>query len=89
MRRPERLIFLLALSPRRRLEDALKTLDKSNGRINQKFVDCFNDWINRWDLIELNPSNRKYTWSNNQACPILTKVDRIFVSTDWVGAFLL
>jgi hypothetical protein len=27
MRRPGRLIFLLALSPRRRLEDALKTLD--------------------------------------------------------------
>jgi hypothetical protein len=26
MRRPGRLIFLLALSPRRRLEDALKTL---------------------------------------------------------------
>jgi hypothetical protein len=37
-------------------------------------------------LIELNPSNRKYTWSNNQACPILAKLDRIFVSNDWVVA---
>jgi hypothetical protein len=64
-------------------------VDKSNGRINQKFADCFNDWVNRWNLIELNPSNRKYTWSNNQACPILAKMDRVFVSTDWAGAFPL
>jgi hypothetical protein len=21
--------------------------DKSNGRINQRFVDCFNDWVNK------------------------------------------
>jgi hypothetical protein len=35
--------------------------DKSNCRIVQKFA----DWINKWGLIELNPSNRKYTWSNN------------------------
>jgi hypothetical protein len=64
-------------------------VDKSNGRINQKFADCFNDWVNRWGLIELNPSNWKYSWSNNQACPILAKLDRIFVSTNWAGAFPL
>jgi exonuclease III len=56
-------------------------VDKSNRRINKKFADCFNDWVNRWGLIELDPSNRKYIWSNNQACPILAKLDRIFVST--------
>jgi hypothetical protein len=61
--------------------------DKNNGRINQKFADCFNDWINRWGLMELDPFNRKYTWSNNQACPILAKLDRVFASTDWSGAF--
>jgi endonuclease/exonuclease/phosphatase family metal-dependent hydrolase len=37
----------------------------------------------------LNPSNRKYTWSNNQMNPILAKLDRIFVSTEWELAFPL
>jgi hypothetical protein len=40
-------------------------VDKSNNRVSQKFVDYFNDWINRWVLIELNPLNRKFTWTNN------------------------
>jgi hypothetical protein len=35
--------------------------DKSNGRINQKLADCFNDWVNRCGLIELSPSNRIFT----------------------------
>jgi hypothetical protein len=64
-------------------------VNKSNGRINQKFAYCINDWINRWGLIKLDSSNRKYAWSNNQVCPILAKLDRIFVSTDWVGAIPL
>jgi hypothetical protein len=63
--------------------------DKSNGMINQKIVDCHNDWINRWGLIELNPSNRKYNWSNNQIIPILAKLDRVFASTEWERAFPL
>jgi hypothetical protein len=42
-----------------------------------------------WGLIELNPSNRKLTWTNNQSTPILAKLDRIFVSTSWERAFPL
>jgi hypothetical protein len=63
--------------------------NKSNGRINQIYVDCYNDWINRWGLVELNPSIRKFTWSNNQTNPLLTKLDRVFASTDWERAFPL
>jgi hypothetical protein len=40
--------------------------DKSNGRVNQKLADCFNDWITKWGLMEIDPVNRKFTWSNNQ-----------------------
>jgi hypothetical protein len=53
--------------------------NKSNGRIKQHFVDCFNDWVNRWGLVKLNPSNRKFTWSNNQVNPVLTKLDRFLL----------
>jgi hypothetical protein len=56
--------------------------DKSNGRINQKWDDCFNDWINKWGLIELSFTNRKFTWANNQRNMILTKLDRVFISTE-------
>jgi hypothetical protein len=27
----------------------------------KKLADCFNDWVNKWGLIELNPDNRKFT----------------------------
>jgi hypothetical protein len=29
--------------------------------------------------VELNPSNRKFTWSNNQVNPVLTKLDRFLL----------
>jgi endonuclease/exonuclease/phosphatase family metal-dependent hydrolase len=52
-------------------------------------IDGFNYWVNKWGLVELNPVNKKFTWSNNQVTPILAKLDRVFVSTDWESAFPL
>jgi endonuclease/exonuclease/phosphatase family metal-dependent hydrolase len=63
--------------------------DKSNSKINQKFANCFNDWVNRWGLLELNADNIKFIGSNNQVTPILAKLDRIFLSTDWERVFPL
>jgi hypothetical protein len=63
--------------------------EKSNGRINQKWADCFNDWVNKWGMIELSPTNRKFTWSNNQKNMVLAKLDRVFVSTEWEAVFPL
>jgi endonuclease/exonuclease/phosphatase family metal-dependent hydrolase len=63
--------------------------DKSNGNINQRYEDCFNDWVNKWGLIEISPSNRKFTWSNNQSNLIQAKLDRVFMSTDWEATFPL
>jgi endonuclease/exonuclease/phosphatase family metal-dependent hydrolase len=63
--------------------------DKSNGRINQKIVDCFNGWVNKWRLIEISPTNWKFTWSNNHKNLILAKLDRVFVTTEWEVAFPL
>lgn len=63
--------------------------DKSNGLINHKWADCFNFWIDKWGLIELNASNKKFTWTNNQEVPVLTKIDRVFVNTAWEANFPL
>jgi hypothetical protein len=40
-------------------------------------------------LIEVNPSNRKFTWGNNQKILVLDKLDRVFMSTNWEAAFPL
>ena len=39
--------------------------EKSNGQINQKWADSFQDLINKWGLVELKNSTRSYTWTNN------------------------
>lgn len=63
--------------------------DKNNSNINYRWVDAFNEWIDKWGLVELNPTNRKYTWTNNQENLVLAKLDRIFVTTDWDANFPL
>jgi hypothetical protein len=42
------------------------TAEKSNGSVNANWSFLFNDWINRWSLIDLKISKRSFTWSNNQ-----------------------
>jgi hypothetical protein len=51
--------------------------DKSNGVINHKWADAFNIWISTWNLIELNPRNKKFTWTNNQENLVMAKLDRV------------
>jgi endonuclease/exonuclease/phosphatase family metal-dependent hydrolase len=63
--------------------------DKSNWIINHKWADGFNDLFSWWSLIELNPRNKKFTWTNNQEYPILAKIDRIFISSGWEVSFPL
>jgi hypothetical protein len=63
--------------------------DKSNGIINHRWADAFNDWVDQWVLIELNPPNKAFTWTNNQENLIIAKIDRIFVTTEWESAFPL
>lgn len=40
--------------------------DKSSGNINASWTFLFNDWINKWALMETKLANRAYTWSHNQ-----------------------
>jgi hypothetical protein len=40
--------------------------DKSNVLINHRWADCFNEWVDKWALVELNASNKRFTWTNNQ-----------------------
>jgi hypothetical protein len=55
--------------------------EKSNGNIDQKWADLFQDWINKFGLIELKNSSRSFTWSNNQDQPIFAALDKVFYNT--------
>jgi len=63
--------------------------EKSNGIINHRWTDLFLDWINKFGLIELKPSNRSFTWTNNQEQPILAAIDKIFCTTNFELKFPL
>jgi mannosylglycoprotein endo-beta-mannosidase len=62
---------------------------KNNGIVNFKWVDLFTDWINKNGLIELKPSNRTYTWTNNQEQPIMAAIDKFFCSGTFEQKFPL
>jgi hypothetical protein len=34
--------------------------DKSNGVINHRWADAFNDWVSKWSLLELDPQQIFY-----------------------------
>ena len=55
--------------------------EKNNGMINHQWSDAFNDWINKWSMIELKNPSRSYTWVNNQDCPIMAALDIVLVNT--------
>lgn len=61
--------------------------DKSNGIVNFRWIDLFNDWISKWGLIKLELKNRRYTWTNNQENLIMARIDRVFVSTEFDVVF--
>jgi exonuclease III len=61
----------------------LSEAEKSSGNINHQLTFLFNDWMNKWALLDLPISNRSFTWSNNQENLILATLDHMFASTDW------
>jgi hypothetical protein len=63
--------------------------EKSNSNINFSHSMAFNDWINKWDLIEYSDPHRVFTWSNNQTNPIMAKLDRMLASVDWDLKYLV
>jgi hypothetical protein len=57
--------------------------------INFHQSSIFNEWINKWGLIELKDPARSYTWSNNQEKPIMAVLDRVFGNVEWDSIYPL
>jgi hypothetical protein len=60
-----------------------KIEEKSNGNINFRFLDAFNEMINLTGLRELHRSGSRFTWTNKQNPPIMCVLDRVLVSNEW------
>ncbi|KAJ3687082.1 hypothetical protein LUZ61_016246 [Rhynchospora tenuis] len=48
-------------------------------------MSAFNELIEDLQLFDVPLSNRRYTWSNKQPNPILSRLDRFLISPDWFG----
>lgn len=47
----------------------------------------FSDFISHHGLIDMQTSGAKYTWSNNQASPWMSRLDRFLISPSWEEHF--
>ena len=47
----------------------------------------FNNWIRSRDLCNFPLRGAEFTWSNLQECPVMSRLDRFLVSTEWLDLF--
>jgi hypothetical protein len=57
--------------------------DKSNDRLDQRMMTRFRRALNFLELKEIQLVGRKYTWSNQQDTPTMSRIDRAFCTTQW------
>lgn len=48
---------------------------------------AFNDMIRDFHMMDVELTNRAYTWSNKRPQPIFSRLDRIFLSSHWALVF--
>lgn len=61
--------------------------DKNNGNVNRRLISKFRHTIDALELREVYLFGRRYTWSNEQGRPTLTKIDKVLVNGDWEEIF--
>lgn len=60
-----------------------KAANKNNRNINRRLIGSFRGALDHLQLKEIRLSGRKFTWSNAQDTPVLTKIDHFFHTDDW------
>jgi hypothetical protein len=63
------------------------TRDKNNGRVNMAMINRFKKAVNHMQVRELNLLGKKFTWSNQQATPTLTRIDKMFCTPGWENLY--
>jgi hypothetical protein len=57
--------------------------DKSNGRLNRRMMARFRRALNHMEVREVQLLGKKFTWSNEQSSPTMTRIDRVFCTVPW------
>jgi hypothetical protein len=57
--------------------------DKSLGNMDRIIMHRFRKTLNHLEVKEVRLNGRKYTWSNRQANPTMSRIDRAFSSVEW------
>lgn len=65
----------------------LEVVDKSTHLVNMDLMEDFNKCIEDLAMMEIKRAGSKFTWTNKQANPIFSNIDRIFASTEWENKF--
>uniref|UniRef100_A0A453JZJ6 Uncharacterized protein n=1 Tax=Aegilops tauschii subsp. strangulata TaxID=200361 RepID=A0A453JZJ6_AEGTS len=63
--------------------------DKSSPNVDRVRMRLFNDCIVDLALREIDRVGARFTWTNKQADPIRSVLDRVFVSAQWEVMFPL
>ncbi|WVZ91735.1 hypothetical protein U9M48_037868 [Paspalum notatum var. saurae] len=62
-------------------------VDKNNARLNRRVMNWFRRFLDDLELSELHLNGRLFTWSNEREHPTLERIDRVFVTVDWLSLF--
>lgn len=57
--------------------------EKPTDNVNLPWMEIFNAFLNDLAIIEVHRGGSRYTWTNKQSNPIMSNLDRIFISMDW------
>jgi hypothetical protein len=57
--------------------------EKSYGASHNIWMDMFNNFIEDTTLREIKKVGGRFTWINKQRGPVMSNLDRFFVSRDW------
>jgi exonuclease III len=63
--------------------------DRSSGGGDQKLMDAFNSFIEKFSLREIYRNGPKFTWTNKRDAPIQSNIDRVLANTEWELKFPL
>jgi hypothetical protein len=57
--------------------------DKSNGRLNWRMTTRFRRTLNHLEAHEIQLLGKRFTWSNEQRSPTMSRIDRMFRTIPW------
>lgn len=62
-------------------------VDRSSGNHSFALMDLFNGFISDAGINDIQLLNRSFTWTSKRPVPSFSKLDRVFVSSEWITAY--